>query len=183
MSTALQTMTAEEFFALASQGKRMDLIDGEVVEMAPSGAEQGGITVSLSWIMMNWVKRSNHGKLFAQDTGFILARDPDVVLCPDIAYIRNEHLPKSGIPKGFFELVPDLVVEIVSPSDRYTDVEVKVERWLAAGVPLVWIVNPRLKQVKVYQPGSEAITLRSTDDLTGCEVLPGFTCRVSELFE
>jgi len=116
------------------------------------------------------------------DGGYVLERCPDTVRAPDVAFVRAERVPTAEEQEHFAELAPDLVVEVISPSDRMTDVEEKVEQYLALGVPLVWVFHPRRRTVTVRRPGREPLVLRDGDVVDGEEVLPGFRLPVADIF-
>jgi Uma2 family endonuclease len=101
---------------------------------------------------------------------------------PDVALVRAERLPPPHERIGAMPVIPDLAVEIVSPSDRITKVRDKIRRYLEAGVPLIWLIEPRRRQVTVYRPGQPEHVLGMADELDGGEVLPGFRLAVAELF-
>jgi Uma2 family endonuclease len=113
------------------------------------------------------------------ESGFYLTRDPDTVRGPDVLFVSREKLDPDVEVFGYYEVIPDLVVEIVSPGDTFNEVMDKVDEYLAAGVQTVWVVNMRRRSVIVY-PGGQ--TLTEDDTLTGGSVLPGFAVPVSRLF-
>jgi len=129
-------LTAEDLFLLSGKG-RYELVKGEIREMTPSGLEHGLITSRLHYLL--YTEKAGH--LIAAETGFKIFTEPDTVRAPDIAFIKKEKLDKK-IVKGYSSVIPDLVVEVISPSDIYLDVEEKIADWISAGVPLVWVVNP-----------------------------------------
>lgn len=180
MTTERTLVTAEEFFWLPD-GKPAELVGGKVVRMPPAGGQHGAVAATLTLRVGNFVERRRTGKIFAAETGFIIRRNPDTVRAPDVAYIAQERLPVQ-LPPGFMDLVPDLVAEVVSPSDSASEVQAKVEDWLSVGVQLVWVVHPNARSVTVYQSREHVRVLKETDTLTGATVLPGFSCRVAELF-
>lgn len=108
------------------------------------------------------------------------------MLAADVAFVRGEHVPQPGSEgyRKFPRLAPDLVAEVVSPSQYHPEMAEKVRQWLAAGVRLVWVVWPDERQVDVWLPGSDApvVTLGGHDALDGRDVLPGFTYPVTQLF-
>ena len=112
-----------------------------------------------------------------------LERDPDTVREPDIAYFSAERMPPGVRVPGYAETPPDLVVEVVSPSDTIREVNDKAFMWLGYGVRLVWLVYPDTRTVDVYRSGRAVTTLAEDDFLDGLDVLPGFTCAVSEVFD
>jgi len=122
------------------------------------------------------------GKLFFAETGFLLSRDPDTVRAPDIAFIHKDHLPPDLPEDAFWPGAPDLAVEVVSPSDTSREVDEKAKAWLAAGAQLVWVVNPIGRFVSVYRRGQAALTLTEAEDISGEDLLPGFHCRIADIF-
>lgn len=131
---------------------------------------------------MDFAKPRALGEAWVGDIGFWLEHDPDTVRVPDVAFIRQERLRAVGDAVGFWPEVPDLVVEVISPTDRYTDVDDKVAEWLAAGVLTVLVVNPRRQTVREFRADGSDRLFRITDTLDGGEVLPGWQMPVSELF-
>jgi Uma2 family endonuclease len=175
-------MTIEDLVALGDEPGRNDLIRGELIRMSPAGARHGEIALNIGAYLWAYVREHELGKTYGAETGFILARNPDVLLAPDVAFVRAERLQADEEQSGFLELAPDLVVEIVSPSDRSNDVSDKVMEYLQAGVGLVWVVEPRRKLVNVYLPDHTSRILSGEDELDGGDVLPGFRLALSEIF-
>jgi Uma2 family endonuclease len=175
-------MTAEEFRLLPDSGKRRALVRGEVVETMPPGGVHGVIAIMLGALLRVWAKAGRHGVVGAE-SGFILGRDPDIVRGPDLSFVAAARVPPAGIPEAFWEQAPELAVEIVSPSETAEEVREKVRDFLAAGTPLVWVVYPRTREVLVHRPGGSIHVLGEADMLEDAAVLPGFQCRVGELFE
>jgi Uma2 family endonuclease len=122
------------------------------------------------------------GLVVGADVGFVLARDPDVVYAPDVAFIRADRVPYGAAAKKFIEGAPDLVVEVVSPNDRWPAVKRKVDKFLKAGARLVWVVRPNDRTVVVRDPDGRSQILGAFDTLDGQEVVPGFRFRVGDLF-
>ena len=143
-------MTAEELLHVRIPDKRVELVKGVLVVREPAGYTHGKVTVNLTLRIGAHVERSGAGQLFAAETGFTLARHPDTVRAPDLAFIRRERLPDPD-PTGFPDLAPDLVVEVLSPSDRPGEVLAKVADWLSAGTRLVWVVDPERRLARVYR--------------------------------
>jgi Uma2 family endonuclease len=115
------------------------------------------------------------------DTGVFTERDPDTVLAPDVVYWKTERLPE--LPEGFVEVPPDLVVEVVSPGDSQSYVHRKVLHYLDHDVALVWVVDPKTRTVTVYRSRQDVRILGEAEEITGGDVLPGFSCRVAEFFQ
>jgi Uma2 family endonuclease len=122
------------------------------------------------------------GRVLAGDAGFKLATDPDTVRGPDVAFVRQERLPKRS-PRGFAAFAPDLVVEILSPGDRVGGVLAKVADWLSAGARLVWVIDPERRIARIYRPDGTETTIHEDDgeQLDGEDILPGFTCRLAAI--
>jgi Uma2 family endonuclease len=182
MATAATLMTAEEFWAMPRDGRRHELVHGEIVTMPPAGFEHGAIGGNLHAHLHNHVVIGSLGVVVGADTGFVVQRDPDTVRSPDIAFVGTKLLALHGKPKEFFPVAPDLAVEIVSPHDIYVEVEEKVQEWLDAGTMAVWVVNPRRKSVTVHTPNNHPVVLKLDDTLVGDPVLPGFTLPVRKIF-
>jgi Uma2 family endonuclease len=183
MSSVLhQTLTAYEFWQLPDSGVRRELMRGEVIEIMPLGGQHGGIAVILAMLLRLWTKRTIGGYV-GVEAGYTLARDPDTVRGPDVSYVRAERIPSTGVPEGFWDLAPDLAVEVVSPSETAEEVREKVRDFLHAGTPLVWTIYPRTREVIVHTLDGIARTYDIDDTLEFTDVLPGFTCSVAELFE
>jgi Uma2 family endonuclease len=182
MSTTLQHVTADELFAMPEDGFRYELVKGELRKMSPSGTEHGAIVFNLTILLGQHIRATKIGQGFGAEAGFKLTTNPDTVRAADIAFIRRERIPETGIPKNFWATAPDLAVEVLSPGDTYSEVDEKVEDWLAAGTRAVWIVNPKRRSVTVYRSMTEVTRLSDSDELEGGDVVPGFRCKVSEIF-
>ena len=180
--TTRTLVTADELLRMPDDGRRYELIEGELIEMAPAGGRHGNIGVRIVGFLFQYIYKTNLGELFGADTGFFLQRDPDTIRAPDAAFIAMERIPPDGIPSGFIDTIPDLVVEVVSPSDRAGQVQAKIEQWIEHGVKLVWLVHPEQRSITVYRSLSEVHVLHEGDTLTGGQVLPGFSCAVSDIF-
>jgi len=166
----------------SASGERYELMRGELRRMAPAGGEHGEVGTEFVFHLRAHVGRVL-GRVYNADTGFILARSPDTVLAPDAAFVRADRLPAPSDRRGFLPVVPDLVVEVVSPWDRPRDVEEKVALYLQSGVRLVWLVHPARRTVTVYAPNAEPRVLGPADTLDGGDVLPGFRLPVAALFD
>lgn len=175
-----QALSATDLARLPATVGRRALVRGELVEMAPPGAEHGEIAVRLASRLAALVEREGLG-VVRVESGYVLARDPDTVRGPDVSFVRHERLPSVAARRGFHEGPPDLAVEIVSPGDRPAQVAAAVRDYLAAGTPLVWVVDPRMRLITVHQ-GAQRTRLRDGDRLDGTDVLPGLEIDVREIF-
>jgi Uma2 family endonuclease len=183
VSTTIQPrwITAEEFERYEPDA-RMDLIRGELHPMPPMpGAEHGEITQLLSTYASFFVIDHDLGACFAAETRFTIERDPDTSIGPDWAFVAKDRLP-AVMPAGFLALAPDIVLEVRSPSDTGPEVLAKVQQWLAAGVRLVWELNPKTRILTVHRSGQKPQELGIDATLSGEEVLPGFALPLRRLF-
>ena len=176
-------LTADDLLRLDAEGIRGELIRGVLCETMPAGIEHGTIVMNLGMALGNFVKPRKMGRLAGSDSGVWLERDPDTVREPDLAYFSYERMPPGVRVPGYAETPPDLVVEVVSPSDSVREVNDKAFMWLGHGVRLVWVVHPDTRTVDVYRGGRAVTTLTEDDSLDGLDVLPGFACAVGEVFD
>jgi len=174
-------MTAEELFELPDDGMRHELVEGELRTMTPAGESHGWVALKIGARILDHVEREALGRAYAAETGFLLQRGPDTVRAPDVAFVAADRLTSQPLP-GFAELAPDLVVEVVSPSDRASEVSAKAAMWLDAGARLVWVVDPQARLAAVHHPGGLGIVLREDGALDGEDVLPGFRLPLADLF-
>ena len=174
-------LTAEDVERISLPGKQVELVRGQLVVREPPGTWHGAIAAKLAYYLSDFVQRQGLGLVFAQDTGFKIASDPDTVRAPDVAFVGRE---RTGLirTRGYAELAPDLLAEILSPDDRPADVLAKVADWLAAGTKIVWVVDPERREVRVYRQDGGLSVLGSNDSLDGEDVLPGFTCPLVQVF-
>lgn len=182
MSATIQGMTAEELLRMPDDGFRYELIRGELKKMVPAGSNHGRIAVNVAVHLAQYVRANNLGRVYAAETGFRLALDPDTVRAPDVAFIRQERIEEVGEVEGYWPGAPDLAVEVISPGDLYTEVEEKVFTWLEAGTRLVVVVDPRRHTVTVYRGKGDIRVLTEGELLRGEDVVPGWEVAVEELF-
>ena len=167
---------------LAAQGKRTELVRGDLVVMAPAGGRHGHIANTIAYLLTEFTRARRGGMVFAAETGFLIRRGPDTVRAPDVAFVAARRLSDGELPPGFLELAPDLAVEVVSPSDSPAAVRAKVQDWLEAGTRLVWVVYPDSRSVTVHNQTGQPEELSETDVLSGSPALPEFSVAVRDLF-
>ncbi|GIV21509.1 MAG: hypothetical protein KatS3mg023_3260 [Armatimonadota bacterium] len=184
VATAKKTYTIDDLWELSHRtGKRLELVKGELRELTPSGWEHGRLCARIARLLDEYAEREETGIVLGAEAGCILqGGDHPTVRAADAAYVRTERLPQGVVPQRFGEVPPDLVVEVLSPSDTFSEVAEKVSDWLQAGVQLVWVVDPADHTVSVHRAGHPVRVLHEEDVLQGEEVLPGFQCKVSEIF-
>jgi Uma2 family endonuclease len=179
MATIDEITTAEQLFKANLQ--HCELIRGELVMMSPAGFDHGRFAWRIGTKLDNFVTSRGLGVMVSAEAGFQIARDPDTVRAPDVAFVRAERIPPGGV-KGFFQGPPDIAVEVVSPGDRASEVMAKAQDWLQAGCLIVLVVDPETRTITVYRSPSEIAVLSEADTLTGGDVLPGFSVLVAEVF-
>lgn len=178
MSSPVQT--ADDLLRFREPGKTAELVRGVLMVREPPATSHGGRAGRLAVRIGMFVLEHRLGEVFAQNTGFRIQRDPDTVRAPDVAFVARERLAE--IPEqGYADLAPDLVVEILSPSDRAGEVLDKVGQWLTAGARLVWVLDPARAAARVYRADGSVALLTPEDDLAGEDVLPGFRCPLGEV--
>ena len=182
MAVSTKLMTADELLMLPDDGKRYELIEGVLNEMSPAGAAHGFVASNANGILRQFAHARGLGSVFAAETGFVLSTDPDTVRAPDAAFVAAERLPAGDLPAGYLRLAPDLVAEVVSPSDAAPELKSKVCTWLDAGCRLVWVVYPATRSVTVYRSREDVQVLGVDDVLDGSPVFDGFSAEVRELF-
>ncbi len=181
-TTEAKLLTADDLLRLYGEGVRGELIRGVLCETMPAGQRHGKIVAKLVAALVNFVDVEGLGTVVASDSGVWLERDPDTVREPDIAFTSVGRLPLGEDIPGYAAVIPDLVVEVVSPSDSRREVNDKAHMWLSHGVRLVWAVHPETRTVDVHSSDASVSTLAEQDTLDGLDVLPGFACEVSAVF-
>lgn len=174
--TVATHMTADELLRLPDDGSRYELVQGELRKMSPSGAHHARVAARVITRLSNHVEREQLGAVYSSEGGFRLSRNPDTVRAPDAAFVRADRVADT---LSFFEGPPDLAVEVVSPGDRYTEIEEKTLDWLRAGARAVVVVDPRTRSVRVHR-SSGAVTV--ADVLEVDDVVPGWRLPLDELF-
>ena len=181
-------MSVEDLLRLPDDGRTYELVGGRLVRMPPSGGGASSMTAVLVGALIGYVRPRGLGAITGPDGEFVLSAsdEPTTALAPDVAFVRTDRLPPRDTPEWDrpWRLAPDLAVEIASPNQYRPEMEAKARMYLDAGVKLVWVVWPKLKQVDVWRPGSSQpiATLGAGDALDGLDALPGFTLAVEEIF-
>jgi len=171
-------LTAEDLFQLGPDAP-YELIEGELVEVSPQGRVHGRAISNLAYFLTNEIRADRSGEILSGDVGFILARVPDTVLAPDIAFVRTARLLDAG--DGYLEMAPDLAIEVVSPGNTAAEIARKTAIYLAAGANEVWVVRPREREVAVHR-GQSRIELLRGDDILESPLFPNLSLRISEIF-
>ena len=175
-------LTADEMLRLNIPDKRVELVRGALVVREPPGVTHGRVTVNLAHRLMAYIERAGGDQIVLAETGFTVARNPDTVRGPDLAVLDRNRVPVPE-PRGFLELGPDLVVEVLSPDDRPGEILAKVADWLNGGSRLVWVVDPRRRVARVYRLDGTDAVVAADGTLDGEDVVPGFTCPLEQVLE
>jgi Uma2 family endonuclease len=162
--------------------QRHELVKGELTTMAPANSEHGATVVKVTIPLGHYVMTHGLGVVFGAETGFVIERNPDTVLAPDLAFVSQSRIDAIGVPRKFWPGAPDLVVEVVSPSDTVYEVDEKAQAWLTAGSQLVWVVNAKRQSITIYRPGKNPQILFADDILSGEDVIAGFQIPIRDIF-
>lgn len=175
--------TAEEFFRIAGSDSSWELIEGVPTRVCAAAWTPSAISGLIVTYLNAFARPRRLGAVTISDGSFIIQRDPDTMVQPDIAFIRADRLSGKD-PDRAFPGVPDLAVEVRSPSDSLVEVIRKMDRYLAAGTPLTWLVDPPRRQVHVRSQLDPVGRILDVDGwLDGEDVLPGFRLRVDAVFD
>jgi Uma2 family endonuclease len=180
MGHPARVVTAEELVEQPDT-KYRELVRGVLRVSEPPGGLHGWIAVRLAARLADHVERLGLGSVLVE-AGYVLQRGPDTVRGPDISFLSAARMPPERLPEHFISGAPDLAVEILSPSDRWSDVEEKLADYFGAGARLVWVVDPGARRVIVRYPDRPPRIVPTGDTLEGEDVVPGFALPLTELF-
>ena len=171
--------TVEDLLRTPKDGRKYELVDGEIL-VSPAGMRHSKIAGRILRLLGDAADKAGTGDVFSENVGIILPNSN--IRSPDVCFVRRDKLPDGEPPDGFGEIVPDLVVEVLSPTDRIRQIADKIGEFLDCGVPLVWLVDPKSRTVTVYRSLTDTKLLRATDTIDAEPVLPGFSVQVSAFF-
>ena len=175
-------LTAEEFAARYAN-RRVELVRGRVVELPMPFARHGKVCARVTTLLTNFVDAGDLGHVMTNDTLFVTGRDPDTSRGTDVCFLSYARLPKGPVPDGLLDIVPELVFEVRSPSDRWTKLIEKALEYLAAGVTVVVVLDPKTASASVFRADDRQDIFEADEVLTVPDVLPGFEAPVRKLFE
>ncbi|MBI5016782.1 MAG: Uma2 family endonuclease [Deltaproteobacteria bacterium] len=173
-------LTGAELLAMGDVGP-CELIDGRIVPMTPTGSEHAAIESNLVYELTRFVRERRLGWVLSGEVGIYTRRDPDRVRGADVALVSKALCPAAP-PKGFLEVAPEMVGEVLSPGDRWQEVRQKVEEYFAAGVQQVWLVEPENRALLVCTSATDIDKYGETDTVTGAGILTGLVLPVASLF-
>ena len=176
-------MTVEALYTMPDDGRKYELEAGTLVAEPLPGFRHGRVMFVIARILDAHVGPHGLGVVIVGDAGFVLARAPDTVRGPDVAYVAKRRAADQLDRRKAFEGAPDLAVEVLSPTNTPAEMHAKVGDYLAAGTRSVWVVDPERRTVAVYESLLSPQVLGEQDLLEGGDVVPGFSVRVGEFFE
>jgi Uma2 family endonuclease len=182
MAVDTKLITAEEFAAMEPDEYFTELIRGELVQVPPPGQRHGRLIARLVARFVSAVEEPQRGTVVT-GSGVIITHSPDSVLAPDVAVYLGAAGPVIEESEKYENRLPDIVVEVVSPSDLAADVQVKVGLYLEAGVQMVIVVWPRTREITIRRPMGTTETLSEEGRLDFDMVVPGFSLPVKAIFE
>ena len=176
-------LTADDLLRLYSQGVKGELIRGVLQEKVASGGQHSDTASALGAEIRAYARPRRLGRVGGTDTGILLEQNPDTVREPDVYYISAEKLPLDIQVPGYYEVVPDLVAEVFSPTDKPPEFNAKIQMWLNFGVRQVLAIYPQTRAITTHHPNRPPVTLTYNDTLDCNDVIPGFQCPVREIFD
>ena len=182
MDTEFKLLTGHDLAEIVAEqpDKRYELIEGRLIEMAPTGLQHGSTENRIAAVLNQY--NQGRGTVLVGEVGFYTRQDEQTVRAADVAYISYERLPADQLPAGYGTIAPELIVEVVSPYDRAADIESKVQEWLGFGVLMVCVVYPQTRRLHLYTPGEQPHILTRSDRLNGGSALPDFSIALEEIF-
>jgi Uma2 family endonuclease len=176
-----KVITDEELMQLPKDGSKREVVDGELRVVSPAGWYHEQVVVQLIAQIAAFVRANHLGLVLGSNAMYKL---PDgSKRCPDVSFIAATKLPLRTSSAGVIDTMPDLVVEVLSPNDKPSEVLGKVGEYLEAGARLVWVVDPDRKKAVAHRSLSEARDVSASGSFDGEDVLPGFSCLLTELLD
>jgi Uma2 family endonuclease len=171
--------TIQDLLNTPRDGRKYELVDGEIL-VSPAGMRHSEVATRILGLIFEFLEKNPLGKVYSPDVG--IAFPNGNVRSPDVTYVSLAKLPGGRSPDTFGEVIPDLAVEVLSPSDSLRELGKKIGEFLENGVPLVWLVDPTRETVTVYRSLTQTEQRNGGDTITAEPVLPGFSVKVSRFF-
>ncbi len=184
MATETSLMTAEEYADLPDpHGYPTELVKGMLITMAPPRPRHGEICVQIIYLLRKYLDDHPSGRVLSNDSGVVTERDPDTVRGADVAYYSFERVLKGPLPAGLLDVAPDIVFEVLSTTDRWSEVQVKVAEYLDAGVRAVCVVDDDTRSIHVFRPDQPMRVFKAADEFALPEILSEFRAKIARFFE
>ncbi len=173
-------ITGEELAAMGDLG-RCELVEGRIVKLSPTKMPHGRYEFEMARLLGNFVEKHDLGVVMVGEVGVYTRRDPDTVRGADVLYISHERLAQAT-PGGFMDVAPELIVEVMSPSDRWSEVRKKIKEYFEIGVTAVLIVEPEEQTIALYRSPTAIQEFALNGALTLEDILPGFNLPLNQLW-
>ena len=183
MTTAKKLLTADDLLAMPDDGKKYELVGGELIEMPPPSFMHMVVTGNIGWLMATFNRQNDLGFVDGPEAAAYIEQEPDTVRAADYALIARDRIPDPPPQRGYiFGLIPDLVVEVVSPGNSVTEAQHRAQMWMDAGVRLVLTAYIQTSEIHAHHDDGAVHVFGIADTLTCEPVLPGFACPVASIF-
>jgi Uma2 family endonuclease len=183
MATVETLLTAEEYAQLPDNGQRNELVRGRIVRVNMPYPRHGKICLKVGRLVGNYVEEHDLGHVVSNDSGVITEHDPDTVRGPDIAFYSYSRVPRGDFPDGYLPVVPELVFEVRSPTDRWSAILARVAEYLEVGIKVVCVLDPQTQTARLYQAEQPEQAFAAEDELAIPSVLGDWRVRVGRFFE
>ena len=183
MSTAVKSITAEEYAQMPDIGVRTELVRGEIVEMNMPKPRHGQVCNTAGWLIKSFAHEHDLGHVTSNDAGILTEQDPDTVRGGDVWFISYTKIPKGPLTQDYMEIPPDIVIEVKSVSDRWSKLLGKVAEYLDAGIGVVCVLDPETETARLYYAEKPEVILSDSDAVEFPEQLPGFSVPAAAFFE
>ena len=176
-------LSAEEYLALPDDGRFTELVKGEVIDVPRPNFRHGVVCNKIGRLLGEYVAARGLGWVLNNDSGILTERDPDTLRGADVAFFSYQRVPKDDPPTGYPEVAPELVFEVLSPSDRWSDLSPKIDEYLRAGVVVVVVAEPDQRHVMTLEQDKSPRFYGPDDELALPQVFPDFRVTVRSLFD
>ncbi len=173
-------ITGEELAEMGDIG-RCELVEGALMMRSPTGWRHGRYEARFGYILQNFIEENPLGEIFVGEVGIYTRRDPDTIRGADVLFISHERLAQVQA-RSFLDVAPELIIEVMSPDDRWSEVKQKLKEYFAIGVTIVWVADPTDKTISIYRSLTDVRILSENEVITGEDVLPDFKVNVAEFF-
>ena len=180
--TTTHLITATELEAMGSDA-RFELIQGVLYEMSPSSIDSSAIAMRLGILLGSFIYQHGLGIITGEGGGYLLERGPDTVIAPDVGFVQKDRLGLWPGRRGYFPGAPDLLAEVISPTDEPAEIRHKQALYDRIAIRLVWWIDPEQRIATVHAPGRAVRHLTEADTLDGEAVVPGFSLPLGSLIK